>query len=85
MNKELQQQLRKENVYINQSYEKIDKTPMPMTDSRENLDEGLFVCNLEMVKCIIWIVKLIKSNEKVSALLDSFNEANLISWVYKAQ
>lgn len=52
---------------------------MPVTDNRKDVEEKLIVWNLKIVKSIIWNVKLNKSNEKVSALLDSGNEVNFIS------
>ena len=57
----------------------IGNTFVPMTDSREDLEEISIVQDLEIVKCIIWNIQLNQSNEKVAALLDSGSEANLIS------
>lgn len=58
---------------------------MPVTDSKEDLKQKSIIQDLEIVKCIIWNVKLNKDNEKVFVLLDSGNKANLIFWVYITQ
>lgn len=63
----------------------IGSTSVPVTDSKEDLEETSVVRDLERAKCITWNVKLNEGNQKVSALLDSGNEANLISRAYAAQ
>ncbi len=58
---------------------------MPMTDSKEDLEEASLDRKLETIKCITYNVKLNKGNEEVLALIDSGSEANLISRGYAAQ
>ena len=56
----------------------IGNTSIPLTDSRKDLDKGLFARDLEIVKCITWNVKLIKNNKGILALLEFDSKANLI-------
>ena len=53
-----------------------------MTDGRGDLEKSSVDGELEKVKCITWNIKLKKSNEEVSALIDFGSEANLISRGY---
>lgn len=57
----------------------IGNASMLGTDKKEELKEDSISWDLEIVKCITWNVKLNKDNKEVSTLLDSGNEANLIS------
>ena len=50
-----------------------------MTDGKGDLEKASVDRELEKVKCITWNVKLKKSNEEVSALIDCGSEANVIS------
>lgn len=52
---------------------------MPVIDRREEQKEDFITLDLETVKCIKQNVKLNEDNKEVFFLLDSDNEANLIS------
>ncbi len=62
----------------------IINASVPVTDSKENLEDGSDVRDLQTVKCISLNVKLDKGNDEVSSLFDSGSEANLISRGYAA-
>ncbi len=61
----------------------ISNASTPINDGKENLEEASLDQKLDTFNCITCNIKLNKNNEKVSALIDSGSEANLISqWVY---
>ena len=62
----------------------IDNASVPMTSSKKALEKASLDQKLESIKCITHNVKLNKGSEEVSALIDSGNEANLISQRYTA-
>lgn len=58
---------------------------MPVTDSKEDVNESPPTRNLETTKYITWNVKFNNGIEEVLALFDSGSKANLISRAYVSQ